>query len=206
MTASQRCLGAFAIAIIFAASADAQSTSNVGRVERPFRVEASGGVDWARNGDYFGDNSLVRSAEVAVRWDKSGWGGIRGTVHGIQRDLHFRNPYSNSGSDSTRRQDRVIALTLSTDLSWRVWRDLTIAPSAGAGIAPYAHGESSTSRANPYTGENYSVTESGTIWTLGLALRYRWLVVEKHAIGLLGARNAVISGREYYPLTIGARF
>lgn len=205
MSCSRVACGVFAAATLVSTDARAQSTSRVGQTERPLQVEASVGMGWPSD-DYYGRRNSVRSGALAVRWDQAGWGGIRATVHGIQRDRHGPIPGSSTRTDSSTAQDRVIAFTLSTDVSWRIWHDLTIAPSVGAGYSPYAHGQQTTNRPVAYAFENYSATETGAIWTLGLALRYRYLVVEQHAIGVIGARYAVSTGREFYPLTIGVRF
>ena len=61
-------------------------------------------------------------------------------------------------------------------------------------------------RLDLYARPVYSIAETGTIWTLSLALRYWRLVIKQHAIGLLGGNFAVQTGREFYPLTIGLRF
>jgi hypothetical protein len=200
---------AFVALSIAATGVHAQSTSRVGEAARPLRVEVSVGLD--RQRDYFGSPGTVTSAAVAVRWTPSTLGGLRATVHGIRRYDEYVMSYG-ADRDSVESEDRLLAFTLSTDLSIRIWRDLTLAPSVGAGFTPWVHGRMSTIRVRalpdntPNDYGNYSRSDVGVIWTTGLALRYRHLVIEKQAIGLLGAENAVRFGREYYPWTIGYRF
>jgi len=166
-----------------------------------------------REREYVGATATVTSAALAVRWAPSSVGGIRAAVHGIRRYVESVQSYGvGIDHDSVETEDRVLAFTLDTDVSIRLWRDLTLSPSVGAGFTPYVHGRQSTVRVrampdntpNPFG--NYSRADVGAIWTLGLALRYRHLVVERRAIGLLGAESAVQYSREYYPWTIGYRF
>jgi len=166
-----------------------------------------------REQEYARRAGTVNSAAVAVRWTPSSIGGIRATVNGIRRHAKYLQGYGYGiDYDSVETEHRVLALTIDTDVSFRVWRDLTISPSVGAGFTPYAHGRSSTIRVRatpdltPSEYGNYSRSDVGVIWTLGLAVRYRHFVIEKQAIGLLGAGLAVQYGREYYPWTIGYRF
>jgi hypothetical protein len=200
-----------ALAMSVATTALAQSTSRVGQAENPLRLEVSAGYDRTAN-RYLGDPSTVVSGAVAVRWSSPAtWVGIRGTVYGIQRRSHYVAQYSTTESDAVESEDRVLALTVAADASFRIWRDLTIAPSVGAGFSPYAHGTQSathtgTPSAVPNSYNNYSRTENGAIWTAGVALRYRHLVIEKQIVALLGATYAVSQNREYYPLSIGFRF
>jgi hypothetical protein len=189
----------------------AQSTTRVGEVSRPLRVEVSVGMD--RQVGHGGGPATVTSAAVALRYAPRSFVGIRATVHGIRRHTEEVFPYGiSSDHDSVETNDRILALTLDTDVSWRIWRDLTLSPSAGAGVAPHVHGQKSTVRVRsmpdmtPADYGNYSRSDTGIMWTLGLALRYRHFVVEKKAIGLLGAESAIREGREYYPWTIGYRF
>ncbi len=195
---------------VCASGVQAQSTTRLGHVERPLRVEVSGGMN--REHAYRSRSEIVTSAAVAVRYAPSSSVGIRATVHGIRRRAESLYYLGGIDRDSVETDDRVFALTLDTDASWRIWRDLTLSPSVGAGFTPYAHGTHSTIRIRatpdltPLDYGNYSRSDVGVIWTLGLALRYRHLVLEKKAIGLLGAESAVEHGREYYPWTIGFRF
>lgn len=207
-------LGVLILATYLTTSAQAQSTTRVGQLEQPVRLELSAGYDDSR-GTYgsHGDPGTVVMGAVAMRWSPiTGWPGIRGTVAGIRRHSRDVTRYSASDSGATEREDRVLALTVSTDLSFRIWRDLTIGPSLGVGFSPYAHGEQTathsgaTSGTVPNSFENYARTEHGVIWSAGVAVRYRHLVIEKQVIGLLGAENAVTQGREYYPLSVGFRF
>ncbi|MDB4891285.1 MAG: hypothetical protein JWL61_3140 [Gemmatimonadetes bacterium] len=206
---------AFGIAVatlgFYASDVHAQNTARLSQVERPLRVEVSLGMD--REREYAGAVATVTSGAVAVRWAPNSFVGIRATAHGIRRHTESVFSYGLSiDHDSVETEDRVLALTLETDVSWRIWRDLTLSPSAGAGFSPYVHGRQSTVRVRatpdmtPDSYGNYSRSDVGVIWTLGIAVRYRHLVVEKKAIGLLGAESAVQFGREYYPWTIGYRF
>jgi hypothetical protein len=194
---------------VFASSVQAQSTARIGQAERPLRVELSVGLDRAR--EYGDATATVTSAALAVRWAPSSFGGIRATVHGIRRYSDGVQSYG-TDHDSVATEDRMLAFTLDTDVSIRLWRDLTLSPSVGAGFTPYVHGRQRTVRVRtmpdmtPSSYGNYSRSDVGAIWTLGLALRYRHLVVERRVIGLLGAGLAVQFGREYYPWTIGYRF
>jgi hypothetical protein len=81
---------------------------------------------------------------------------------------------------------------------------ISLAPSGGLGFAPYVrHHRTDTTFAQfvkPVT------TARGAMWTLGLALRWRRLVLEQHVIVLFGAEEAVSVNKEYYPITLGWRF
>jgi hypothetical protein len=201
------------VAMSVATGAQAQSTSRLGQEENPLRLELSAGFDHSSSNNSYGGPGTVLTGAAAVRWSPpTGWAGVRATLFGIQRRSHYFAQYSATDSDDIEREDRVVALALSADASFRIWRDLTVAPAVGAGFSPYVHGQQTVTRTrntpstapNPF--DDSSPSENGAIWTAGVALRYRHLVIEKQVIGLLGANNSVGENREYYPLSIGFRF
>jgi hypothetical protein len=58
----------------------------------------------------------------------------------------------------------------------------------------------------PRPNNSYSRSTNGWLWMAGVALRYRHFVIEKSAIALVGAQDAVTHGDGYFPLSIGFRF
>ena len=203
---------ALVIVMSVATTAQAQSTSRVGEREKPMHLELSAGFDHTvSNSNFYGEPGTVLAGAVAARWAPGDWG-VRATVFGTQRRSTKVTQYSALENDSVESEDRALAFTVSADASFRIWRDLTIAPSLGVGFSPYAHGQHTVTRTRttPSTAppgfENSSRTGSGALWMAGLALRYRHLVIEKQAIEMPGAQEVLAQGREYYPLYVGLRF
>lgn len=192
-----RIVAALALSSAVAPNAAAQSTSRESLDSRPWRFEPSGGAEvgplagWTttrRAGD-------VRAFSAAARWRSDDLLGARIGSWWI----HGRNPGYNSSVDD------VLALSGDVDLALSIpGTPITIAPSGGLGFAPYArHHRTDTALAQP---TKSVTTASGAIWTLGLALRWRRLVLEQHVVVLFGAEEAISVNKEYYPLTLGWRF
>ena len=187
---------------------EAQSTEPLR--SSPIRVELSAGAEvlpgltsgTARSGRPF-------VASAAARWQTDAAVGIRAAGWWLRRgsESHFEGESYSSHADVT---EQLFGVVLSGDLAWSAG-PVTIGPSAGLGLAPRVtnrwhsieRGRSGPGTVQEDRGE---VRSTGRSWTLGLALRVGHLVVEQHAVGLLGAERAVYESREFYPLTVGWRF
>lgn len=137
----------------------------------------------------------VRAFSAAARWRSDDLLGARLGAWWI----HGRNPAYGSSVDD------VLAIAGDVDLAVSIpGTSITLSPAGGLGFAPYArHHRTDTTLAQfvkPVT------TANGAIWTLGLALRWRRLVLEQHIIVLFGAEEAISTNKEYYPITLGWRF
>ncbi|HSQ30318.1 MAG TPA: hypothetical protein VLN49_10735 [Gemmatimonadaceae bacterium] len=175
-----------------------QSTRRESLDRRPWRVEVSGGTEvgplagWTTTRQA-GD---VRTVMAAARWQSDDLLGARIGAWWI----HGRNPgYDNS-------VDEVLAVSGAVDLAVPIpGTSFSVAPSGGLGFAPYARHHALGTSSVPQPAQQVR-TASGGIWSLGLALRWRRLVLEQHVVVLFGAEEAISVNKEYYPITLGWRF
>ena len=192
-----RLVAVLALSAALAPNAAAQSTSRESLDARRWRFELSGGAEvgplagWTttrRAGD-------VRALSAGARWRSDDLLGARLGA----RWIHGRNPgYLTSVDD-------LLAVAGDVDLAASIpGTSITISPSVGLGFAPYVRHHRTDTALAQFVGP--VTTAKGTIWTLGLALRWRRLVLEQHIIALVGANKAISDNKEYYPITLGWRF
>ncbi len=190
------------------ARASAQSTARVGEVEKLVHYEISAGA--SQSGARANEPHSQRVVSFGVRWDRTGSGGIRLMVHGVDRSTtEYLYGYVSSSTyhlDTVHTRERAVAVLLATDATHRLFKDLVGSVSFGAGAIPFAHGtRTGVSQSLPFS-SNYSTTQAGVVFTAGVLLRYRWLFVEKSAYLPLGANQALRGRREYFPWSAGVRF
>ena len=193
-----RVLGAAALLAVATSAAMGQSTSRESLDRRPWRVELSGGAEvgplagWTTTREA-GD---VRTLMAAARWQSDDLLGARiGTWW-----IHGRNAQGDNSVDD------VFAISGALDLAIPIpGTSVTVAPSGGLGVAPYARHHVLGTAALPQPARPVT-TANGGIWNVGLALRWRRLVLEQDIIVLFGAEEAISSNKEYYPVTLGWRF
>ena len=203
---------AFLIAVFAARDVRAQSTSSLGHPERPVTVEVSVGFEPGENG-YAGDNSsknAMRGAAVALRWNEGRLGGFRLAAVALQRESGERYLYQQRVLYESDRTNRVLAIAVTASPVLRVWHDLTLEPSVGGGVAPFAFVDQKTQRgdaagSNP-PDDTYANTSVAGLWTAGLALRYRSVVVSYQSYILQGSVRALAHKGDYHPLSVGWRF
>ncbi len=194
--------------VLGAGASQAQSTERVGHPERKLQFELSGGVgpSDATSGEMAGRTG---AGSVALRWDADGSGGLRIALWGSQNhSTYYYNIYDNSNSarrDSVVHSELQIAVVASADIGIRLWRDLLVSGSIGGGYLPYAHSDVSYGTLqNPY--QYYSGHGSNFLLTGSVGVRYRWLLVEQHAMLVQGGSSGLGRGRSFYPLMVGFRF
>ena len=185
----------------------AQSTADVGGAERPVRIEVSGGGQIQSRSESHGNarhNSVV-AATVALRKGLSESVAVRLTSLFLARNAGdgFSSPTFSYQLD---REDRIAALIVSVGGAARIWGDLTIEPSLGAGVAPYVHRDQRTLRATSAgtpTTETLARTAVGWVWAAGIRAQYRALFVEQGVSVIQGADHVISQAGAYFPLTIG---
>lgn len=191
-------LGAVALLAATTNAVMGQSTTRESLERRSWRVELSGG---AEVGPLAGSTTTraagdVRTVLAAARWQSDDLLGARiGTwwIHGRNRQ----------GDNSV---DDVLAVSGALDLAIPIpGTSVTVAPSGGLGVVPYARHRVLGNAAVPSPTRSVT-TANGGIWNVGLALRWRRLVLEQHLIVLFGAEEAISTNKEYYPITLGWRF
>jgi len=191
------------LTLVCSATASSQSTSDVGVVDKPQRLEISAGQEFhSRSGppDNFSQKSL-RSASISIRRDRLGNGGFRFTLRGY--DLTREIGYSDVTTTYTYADnDYVVGLTAASDWMFHVTPNLTVAPSTGLGVVPFAR----TTHTSSSNGFNPPAANSmGLMWTSGIAVRYGHVVVEQDLTGVVGAIHDMIS-TAFMPIMIGWRF
>jgi hypothetical protein len=108
--------------------------------------------------------------------------------------MWIRRRATGSSNSGGARIDHVFSVAVSTDVVVTRIGSVEIGPSLGYGLA----GVQTNSPAHP------AGSRDGTVWSAGLALRSKRVVIEQHWIGVLG--GTVVDQREYFPLTVGIRF
>lgn len=177
---------------------EGQRTKDLVPPERPLMLEISAGTQLLDFGWEDAKSGRVLAASAAMRWVPPGsMAGLRVTAWWIQRNDAARHGYPLS----TNAMHRVLGVAISGDMHRRLGANVSIAPSLGLGLAPSVHSTDDT-----FQPSGGSATSSGSLWTLGLAVRAGPVVIEQHLIGLLGAERAIPWSREYFPLTLGIRF
>jgi hypothetical protein len=191
-----------ALGMLAGRTVQGQRTDRLERPERPVMFEVGGGMQLLSFGWSDAAIGRVVAGVVSARWRPPGaTAGLRASAWWIQRGEAKRLGYPLS-MDATHR---ILGLTVSGDVQKKLGSNVTIAPSIGLGLAPSVH-SSDDSFANPAAAPDGGVSSSGSLWTLGVALRASRVVVEQNFIGLLGADRGIPYGREYFPLTISIRF
>jgi hypothetical protein len=193
-------IGVAALALLAGSPLRGQSTGSLERPERPVMIEVGGGLQLLNFGWSDAAIGRVGAGIVAARWRPPGAAaGLRASALWIQRSDATRW----DSRSSTGVTHRILGLAVSGDVQRRLGSGLTIAPSLGIGLAPSVY-SSDEPRWDP--SDTGKAPTSGTLWTLGVALRASRVVVEQHFIGLLGADRTIPYGREYFPLTLSIRF
>lgn len=127
--------------------------------------------------------------------------GLRG--HGAEHQARVARPETVARRGLGRRRGRSARRL---DLAFQIpGTSFTVAPSGGLGLAPYARHRALGTSTFPQPAQPLT-TASGGIWNLGLALRWRRLVLEQHIVVPFGAEEAISVNKEYYPITLGWRF
>ena len=197
------------LALAVGAAGAQPSTSRIGEPEtRSWHAEVGGGTALLPIRDMLGlapgEGANLLAGLASLRWAPESGGGFRATGWWLQRSRSVR-VYDQSGTARRERSDeRVAALGLAADVMWRLGRRATLIGSIGGALAS-ARGDGLAS----YYGtapEGGPVSESGRMWTAGVALRVGRLVIEQHGLGLLGAERAIPESREFFPLTASWRF
>lgn len=193
-------IGAAALAILAGSPVQGQRTDRLERPERPVMIEVGGGLQLLSFGWSEAAIGRVGAGVIAARWRPSGAeAGLRASAWWVQRSDAARWDSRRSAGVT----HRLLGLTVSGDVQRRLGAGVSIAPSLGIGLAPSVY-SSDDPRYDP--SDTGKAPTSGTLWTVGVALRASRVVVEQNFIGLLRADRTIPYGREYFPLTLSIRF
>lgn len=196
---------AIVLGLILSGRVSGQSTEGLERRERPVVFEVGGGPQLLTFGWESARVGRVLAGMVAARWRPvGGRAGLRAAGWWIERREANSSPYDIRCCAKATHQ--ILGLTISGDVQARVGAHATLAPSLGFGWSPRVHSTHSVRSA--FEDHNEAISTRGNLWTLGLALRFRRVVIEQHMVGLLGgdSEQAIPSSREYFPMTLSVRF
>lgn len=167
-------------------------------------MEAAAGIESkaTTSYDYYGaTRSRALVARAAVDWELDSHIGMRAMAWWIQHG---------AGDGQNVTSSRLAALTASVDFLLNVEPGkFAIVPSVGLGFAPWIRSTYSypsyAADGTPQQ-ESSTVASSGKVWVIGIAARFRHVVIEQSLVGLVGDQGVFASQSTYYPLMVGVRF
>lgn len=181
-------------ALIMTRIAGAQSTETLGRYERAVQVQLSAATNSVFVGSQYGNQTgTLRALDVAAHFRTEGSMLVRLDAWAINRVPRVDTPNSDRLNESL-----AFAVIASGEFPIRLPEDVSITPEAGLGWVPRARGRF-VSRDAP------TRTSTGWVYSVGLALRWRYFVIEQHLLQISDADRALTNG-ETAPLSFGVRF
>jgi len=185
-------------AMTLAPTAGAQSTATLGSYERTVQVQLSVATNSAFIGSQYGDQTgTLRAVDVSAHFRTEGPMRARLDAWAIDRRPTNAGPYGDRLTQSL-----TMALVASGEFPIHLPADLSITPEAGFGWVPQARGEFQLAQGSSGA---LTRTSDGFVYSVGLALRWRHLVIEQHLLQIIDADKALVNG-ETAPLSFGLRF
>jgi hypothetical protein len=189
----------FSCVLGFALPSMAQSTDNLGPHARDVLYQFSVGGGAAHRGSSGAPEGPLIALDVSAQMRLQGAMRFRVDAWMLDRRVSDSSTYYGQLVKS-----RTIAAIVSAEFPIRFSRNITAGPIVGAGFVPYLHGVVHYPGVPNEPSVDVTRSATGAVFSVGLALRWRGLVVEQFLHAIPGVHYP-LNGRSA-PLTIGWRF